>query len=160
MRVLDLRYSSVNSAQILKLTSLPALEELNLDSCNVNDGAIGHLADTVCPNLVSLDLADNAHLTDAGVAQIAKFQKLVRLSLFYCNITNAGLHHLSRLGTLEVLNLDSRDITDDGLVALQKLHNLKTLDVFTGRITDSGCSHLSSITTLGKWCSCSGCRFV
>ena len=157
MKVLDLRYSSVTSAHLLKLLSLPALEELNLDSCNVNDGAIAHLADNdVCPNLMSLDLADNAHLSDAGLAKIAKFQKLVRLSLFYCNITNAGLHHLSQLGNLEVLNLDSRDITDDGLLALQKLPNLKSLDIFTGRITDSGCKHLSSITTLGKCCFCSG----
>jgi hypothetical protein len=151
LKVLDLRYSAVTSALLLKLTALPSLEELNLDSCNVSDGAIAHLADKgVCPNLLSLDLADNSQLTDAGIAKIAKFQKLKRLSLFYCNVTNAGLKHLSQLKDLEVLNLDSREISDDGLLPLQCLTKLKNLDVFTGRITDVGCGHLSSIRSLGK----------
>jgi hypothetical protein len=39
--------------------NLPALEELNFDSCPVGDWAMAHLADNnVVPNLTSLDLAD------------------------------------------------------------------------------------------------------
>lgn len=64
-------------------------------------------------NLTSLDLADT-DLTDIGMASLPKFKYLVRLSLFYCNITNNGLRHLSQITDLEVLNLDSREIGDEG----------------------------------------------
>jgi hypothetical protein len=155
VRVLDLRYSAISSSQLLKFTSLPDLEELNMDSCDVGDMALAHLADNcVCPNLKSLDLADNSRLTDAGIAKIAKFRKLARLSLFYCSITDAGLVHLSQLESLEVLNLDSRELTDDGLKALMKLTKLRSLDIFSGRITDTGCGYLSSIKSLGKFGCC------
>jgi hypothetical protein len=150
VKVLDLRYSNVTNSQLFKFTSLPALEELNLDSCSVGDVAIAHLADkNVCPNLVSLDLADN-NLTDVGMEKIAKLRKLIRLSLFYCNITNVGLRHLSQLQDLEVLNLDSREITDEGLLPLKNLKKLKSLDIFSGRITDAGCRHISGMELLGK----------
>lgn len=131
-----------------KLSHLPALEELRLDSCPVGDWTIAHLADNnVVPNLRSLDLADT-DLTDAGMPKLALFQNLTRLSLFYCNITNAGLQHVAKLKLLEVLNLDSREISDDGLRHLQQLRHLKSLDIFSGRITDAGCSHISSISSL------------
>jgi hypothetical protein len=75
---------------------------------------MAHLADNnVVPNLTSLDLADT-DLTDIGMASLPKFKKLVRLSLFYCNITNNGLRHLAQMTDLEVLNLDSREIGDEG----------------------------------------------
>ncbi|MGK3738029.1 MAG: Leucine-rich repeat (LRR) protein, partial [Bacillariaceae sp.] len=94
---------------------MSALEEINLDSCPIGDWTISHLADnTVVPNLVSLDLADT-DLSDLGMVHLAKFKKLKRLSLFYCNLTNASLRHLSSLSNLEVLNLDSREIGDNGL---------------------------------------------
>ena len=139
-----------------KLTDLPKLEELNLDSCPVGDWAISHFADNnVVPNLKSLDLADT-DLTDIGMAKIAKFEKLTRLSLFYCNITNGGLRHIAKLKLLEVLNLDSREISDDGLRYLKNLENLKSLDIFSGRITDSGCSHIASIASLESLELCGG----
>ncbi|GKY95273.1 hypothetical protein MPSEU_000489400 [Mayamaea pseudoterrestris] len=157
LKVLDLRYSAVSNAHLLRFTTLPALEELNLDSCDVGDVAITYLADNdVCPNLLSLDMADCNDLTDAGMAKIAKFRKLVRLSLFCCNITDAGLGHLSQLTDLEVLNLDCRLVTDDGLLPLRNLEKLKCLDVFAGRITDIGCGHLANITSLESLELCGG----
>jgi Leucine-rich repeat (LRR) protein len=156
LKSLELCYSSVRDVHIGKLTFLPALEELNLDSCPIGDWAIGHLADNVVvPNLTSLDLADT-DLTDIGMAHIAKFNKLIRLSLFYCNISNRGLRHVAQLTALEVLNLDSREISDDGLSHLANLRNLKSLDIFSGRITDAGCGHIAKITSLESLELCGG----
>jgi Leucine-rich repeat (LRR) protein len=156
LKSLELCYSGVRDSHLIKLTHLPALEELNLDSCLVGDGAISHLADgNVVPNLKSLDLADT-DLTDLGMVHIAKFKNLTRLSLFYCNITNRGLRHLANLTQLEALNLDSREIGDDGLWHLRHLEKLKSLDIFSGRVTDSGCAHIAKIKSLDSLELCGG----
>jgi Leucine-rich repeat (LRR) protein len=122
------------------------LEELNLDSCHLGDWSIAHLADNnVIPNITSLDLAD-ADISDFGLSKIAQFKQMKRLSLFYCNVTSAGLRHLSSMTKLEVLNLDSREIGDEGLKHLRDLP-LQSLDVFSGRVTDLGCAYISRIKT-------------
>ena len=156
LKSLELCYSGVKDVHICKLLNLSALEELNLDSCLISDTAIAHLADrNVVPNLTSLDLADTP-VTDIAMAKIAKFTKLTRLSLFYCNISNGGLRHIAELTDLEVLNLDSRDISDEGLSHLRKLTKLKFLDIFSGRITDSGCAHIARLKTLESLELCGG----
>jgi len=156
LKILDACYSAVRDSHLSRLTDLPALEELNFDSCPISDWSISHLADNnVVPNLVSLDLADT-DLSDLGMIKIAKFKKLKRLSLFYCNLTNSSLQHLSSLSNLEILNLDSRDIGDDGLFHLRSLQNLKSLDIFSGRVTDYGCSHIAKIKSLESLELCGG----
>jgi Leucine-rich repeat (LRR) protein len=149
-------YSNVRDAHLGKITSLPALEELNLDSCPVGDWSMAHFAgNEVVPNLKSLDLADT-NLTDAGMVHIAKFNKLTRLSLFYCNITNGGLRHVAQLKELQVLNLDSREMSDEGLCHLRDLPKLKSLDIFSGRIADSSCLHIARIRSLESLELCGG----
>lgn len=156
LKSIELCYSSVRDIHLSRLTSLPMLEELNLDSCPVGDWALAHLADNnVVPNLVSLDLADT-DISDHGIVHLPKFRKMTKLSLFYCNITNAGLRHLANMTSLEVLNLDSRDIGDEGLYHLSGLTRLRSLDIFSGRITDQGCVHLSKITSLETLELCGG----
>ncbi len=104
---------------------------------------------------MSVDLADT-ELTDLGMVHLPKFERLTRLSLFYCNVSNNGLRHLQNMTSLEVLNLDSREVGDDGLAYLRHLKNLKSLDIFSGRITDVGCGHLSKISSLESLELCGG----
>jgi hypothetical protein len=156
LKVLNACYAAVRESHLGKLTSLPALEELNLDSCHVGDWSMSHLAgNDVTPNLARLNLADT-NLTDAGMVHIGRFKKLTHLSLFYCNISNQSLRHISNLVELQVLNLDSRDISDEGLGHLESLKSLKSLDIFSGRITSAGCSKISQIQTLESLCLCGG----
>jgi len=118
LKTLYLNYSGVRDVDLSRLVNLPALEELNLDSCPIGDWAIAHLADNhVTPNLTSLGLADT-DLTDRGMPHIAKFTKLTRLNLFYCHISNFGLRNLAKLENLEVLNLDSRDVSNPTFVLM------------------------------------------
>lgn len=156
LRSLDLGYSGVKNAHLSRLSNLPSLEELNLDSCPVGDWSLAHFADNnVLPNLKSLDLADT-DITDRALVHISKFTKLEHLSLFYCEISNAGLRYISEIESLQVLNLDSRDIGDSGMLCLRNLKNLKSLDVFSGRITDIGCAHIGKITSLESLELCGG----
>lgn len=155
LKSLDLRYSGVKEADLVKLVDLPLLEHLNVEACPVGDWAIAQLARSAFSNLKSLDLADT-DITDLGAEHLAKFKDLTRLSLFYCNITDAGLQHIAKLSKLEVLNLDSREISDSGLVHLRNLHKLRCLDVFSGRISDAGCSHISQMKSLESLELCGG----
>ncbi|CAB9527421.1 F-box LRR-repeat protein [Seminavis robusta] len=156
LRTLELCFSGVQDSHMAKLSDLPNLEELNLDSCCVGDWTIAHLADNnVVPNLKSLDLSDT-DVSDLSMVHVAKLTKLTRLSLFYANISNGGLRHISNLTSLEVLNLDSREISDSGLTYLRNLKNLRCLDLFSGRISDSGCAHISQIKSLEALELCGG----
>jgi len=157
LKSLELCYSGIKDSQLAKLTNLPSIEEINLDSCPIGDRTIAHLANNnVVPNLIVLDLADT-DLTDLGMALLPKFKNLARLSLFYCNITNTGLRHVAKLTKLEALNLDSREISDEGLCHLKNLQHLRFLDIFSGRITDSGCAHIAQIKSLESLEICGGC---
>ena len=156
LRSLDLCYSGVKNSHLARLSNLPLLEEINLDSCPVGDWSLAHLADNnVVPNLKSLDLADT-DITDRALVHVAKLKKLEHLSLFYCEISNTGLQHLSQMESLQVLNLDSRDIGDTGMYYLRNLKNLKCLDIFSGRVTDTGCSHIAKIKSLETLELCGG----
>jgi hypothetical protein len=90
------------------------------------------------------------------MVHLPKFKNLTRLSLFYCNISNAALRHIAELKSLEVLNLDSRELSDAGLCHLRNLENLKHLDLFSGRVTDSGCAHIARIKSLESLELCGG----
>lgn len=156
LKTLDLCYSGVRDGHLANFSNLPALEELNLDSCPCGDWSIAHLADNqVVPNLTSLGLADT-DLTDLGMVHLHKFKKLSRLSLFYCNISNAGLRHIAGMTNLEILNLDSREIGDNGLVYLTSLKKLRSLDIFSSGVTDNGCHHISRIQSLESLELCGG----
>ena len=90
LKTLELCYSDVQDSQLSRLRSLPLLEELNLDSCNVTDWGMAHLVDNgVMPNLITLDLADT-NISDAAMSKISQFKNMRHLSLFYCNISNRG----------------------------------------------------------------------
>ena len=120
-------FISINCKLTTIHRNLPSLKEINFDSCPIGDWTISHLID-VTPNLTSMDLADtdvtdmgkkfikyffNSNITAfnaIGMVHVSKFIHLTKLSLFYCNISNVGLRHLSDMENLEVLNLDSREI--------------------------------------------------
>lgn len=90
LKTLELSYSAVRDPYLSRLRSLPLLEELNLNSCNVTDWGIAHLVDNyVMPNLTTLDLADT-NISDDAMSKISQFENLRHLSLFYCNISNRG----------------------------------------------------------------------
>lgn len=156
LRSLHLSYSSVMDEHLSRLTNLPCLEELTLDSSEITDWALAHFADNkVTPNLSVLDLAD-CDISDEGLSHLTNFKQLKNLSLFYCDVSNDGMEYISEMKNLEVLNLDSREISDDGLFYLRHLTNLKCLDIFSGRISDIGCAHISEIKSLVTLELCGG----
>ncbi len=57
-------------------------------------------------------------------------------------MTDAGLVHIKRLTSLEVLDLDLTHITDAGLVHLKGLTKLRELSLKNTDVTDAGVKEL------------------
>jgi internalin A len=87
-----------------------------------------HFADThvtvlqAIPHVRQLILADT-NITDAGIAEIAKFKNLAaleQLNLSNAGITDAAIVHLLALKNLKVLNLAGTKVTPAGILKLRR----------------------------------------
>ena len=87
-------------------------------------------------------------ITDAGLKEVAKLQKLEELLLESSKITDVGLKEVAKLQTLEHLNVSGTYITDEGLKELSKLQKLQGLEVAANEITDAGLKELSKLQKL------------
>ena len=61
-----------------------------------------------------------AEFTDDDAALLAPFEKLEWLVLFDCNLTDAGLDELSRLKSLERLDVEGTRVTAQGVARFRK----------------------------------------
>ena len=65
-------------------------------------------------------------------------EKVLTVSLRYCNVTDGDLIHLSKLTDLRHLELSDTRITDAGLEHLKGLTKLETLDFYNTDVGDAG----------------------
>ena len=80
-------------------------------------------------------LLRNTKVTDASLKEVAKLQGLIALDLAESNITDAGLKYVVKLKKLKFLRLWDTKVTDEGLKELVKLPNLERLDLTKVSIT-------------------------
>ncbi|WP_158545463.1 leucine-rich repeat domain-containing protein [Bremerella cremea] len=88
-------------------------------------------------------------LTDEGIEQIGKFDRLGYLSLRECGIMDKHLKHFDKLTSLSGLQLDGNPITGSGLAVFdERLPRLTALALSSCRLTDEGLRdfpHLESL---------------
>ncbi|HWQ46928.1 MAG TPA: hypothetical protein VN376_08680 [Longilinea sp.] len=90
-----------------------------------------------CKQVISLNLAENRKITDAGLEVLKDLPWLTDLNLGACDITNDGLEHLKALPHLERLSLIfCNRISDEGMRTVGKFRNLEFLDIL-------GCVHIT-----------------
>ena len=75
-------------------------------------------------------------LSDVGWLKLKQTERVC------AGISDLGTARLSRLVTLQALNLDMRSIGDGGVRNLSGLTNLRQLDLFGAKVSDTGCSWL------------------
>ena len=82
-------------------------------------------------------------ITDEGLKEVAQLQKLTYLHLTDTKITDAGLKEVAKLQQLTYLHLTFCDqISDAGLKELAKLKKLKFLSLVNTQVTDAGVAEL------------------
>jgi len=86
--------------------------------------------------------------TDADLAVVQRFDKLIVLILTATRVTDNGLAHISDLTSLGDIDLTKTRVTDDGLVHLKKLKKLEYLSLIGTSVTDEGLAHVEGLTNL------------
>ncbi len=105
------------------------------------------------PGITTLRLGGSKHLTDAGVAHLARATHLREIDLGGCPITDRSLEILSRLPGLEAVGLSRTAVTDAGVALLADSERLRRVDLAWTRTGDrairalankAGLTHLRS----------------
>lgn len=94
--------------------------------------------------LVALKLS-NTQVTDAFVAELIEFPRLINLQLGHTAITDKSLDALQNAPHLETLNVYGTTVTDAGILKLAKLKTLRNLYVWQSKVTDAGVARLKKL---------------
>lgn len=113
----------IDDADLVRLSELQHIENLNLNGTAISDEGLQHLA-----GLTSLR----------------------HLHLWQTNVTNEGLDHLKDMQQLRTLNLSATKIGDGAVEKLVGLKNLTSLDIAAVPLTDVGIEPLQKMPWLGR----------
>jgi hypothetical protein len=94
--------------------------------------------------VLSLDLASNSVVTDAGLKEVKVFRNLQYLFLSGIAITDCGLKELGDFGQLSTLDLSATAVTDAGLKELGACKRLEVVYLRGTRVTDAGVKELEA----------------
>ena len=144
--VVGVRGLDLNDPDVLRISELLLLEELDLSGCEtLTDMAVVELHKLT--RLHTLDLSFCNLITNRAVIALASLPVLRWLSLNWCyGITDAALAELALCASLEALSLwGCEEVTDAGVEALSRLPRLKQLELPEfAPITDTGLNTLSA----------------
>ncbi len=98
--------------------NIPSLEFLTVSKAEIDDSTIASLANL--PLLRQLDLAGNPAITDRGVAELARLDRLERLVLYDTQVTADGIRQLAGNPHLKFVGLLRTGVSLDDLPALEK----------------------------------------
>ena len=171
LRSLYLSNTSISDAACPGLASLEGLGFITLSRTQVSDEGAAHLA--ALPNLGEFQIGGNPGIGDATMSWVADHPSLRVLLISKTAISNAGLEHLvdsglirleihgcenladgaletlSRVESLEHLNLQGMESASDEAVAhLTQLPNLKILHIDSTPVTDECLESLAQMTHL------------
>jgi hypothetical protein len=130
------------------LVDLQALQEIQVSGPFDCDGLLAVAAQLPWLNRLTLEDGDAGELTDQGVAHLAGHPSLKHLHLLRSSLTDAALHSLSSVRSLEYLQIWGERFTNAGAKAVAQLVNLKSLELQSSTIDDDGLAELASLRQL------------
>ena len=130
LNVASLKGDALGDAEVIAITELPSLRELDLSGCEeVTDHSISELSRV--SSLEEIDLSFCNQITDTSLTVLAGLPALRLINLNWCyGVTDSGLNALGRCESLESVSLWScEEVTDEGIEALAKLPRLRILEL-------------------------------
>jgi Leucine-rich repeat (LRR) protein len=122
------------------------LESLSLGHTDIVDEDFVHLKDLA--GLQELDLSSMKQIYGSGLAHLANFKSLKKLTCFNANITDSALEHISKIDSIEDLSLYMTGIDGSGLIHIKNLTSLKSLSLSKTSVTNASLVHLKDMTWL------------
>ncbi|MEC7564817.1 MAG: hypothetical protein VX738_03955 [Planctomycetota bacterium] len=124
----------------------PKLKKLRISQTQITDAGLEQL--TTLTHLTDLDLSENSVISDRGMAPISKITTLQKLNLWRVALSDEGIRQLAPLVNMQWLNLDNTSLSDAGLVHLSNMNKIAFLHLGSTTITDEGLHHLAGLTSL------------
>ncbi len=140
LRALDLSDTALTDAACLALSQLDSLTFISLSRTQVTDSGAAQLA--ALPNLGELHVFENPGIGNETLRWAAEHSTLHSLFIGHTQVTDEGLEHLLSSGITRVEVLDCPGITDRGIEVLSRVETLDSLNLSSLPITDDGIAHL------------------
>jgi hypothetical protein len=141
---IDLAGSEANDADLMRLTSFPALQRL--DIIWTKGSAKGMMVVALLPKLEKLTFGSE-DLTDSDLVCLERLKSL-RVLWLSGQIGDTGIEMVSRLPALADLWISSPNITDEGLRSVSRIKTLENLSLNSAKITDTGVRELTKVPRL------------
>ena len=123
--IVPLDTPTIADAHMHLLAPLRTLEGVHLSDSKITDAAAGHFAGLT--GLTWAWLRETAVGDRTAKALASAANRLRDLDLSETAITDRGVRHLARLGTLQILNLRGTKLSDRGVAHLAELKQLRSL---------------------------------
>jgi hypothetical protein len=105
LKTLDINSVGLDATAFFRLANFKELRCLNLNRSAASDSALTPLSKL--PNLELLSIADNVHVTDAGIKKLVGLKRLQRLNVANTSVTADGILTLKGID-LRFIRLSSR----------------------------------------------------
>lgn len=133
LRLLNLWNTQITDEGLVHLAQLPLLDTIYLGATNISDSGLEHLNKLTQLRCLWLTGSNRK-----------KGNKIATASSVNLKITDAGVHHLNTLRSLEYLVVANTNITDESISILSKLTFLRRLDVSGTMMTEKGIKKLQA----------------
>ena len=146
-RSLTLFRLDLDDIELKPFEGCAGIVQANFRDTVVEGSGLDYLSDSATA-LKSLNLAESL-FSDEYAANVAQFENLETLDLWYTDISDEGLSEIAKLKKLKTLILkQDRDITNEGLATLGTMKSLEFLDLTETSIDDEGLDALKSLSNL------------
>ena len=142
---MGLTTAQISDRGLLLISRLGNLYSLALGNGTITDDGISALAQS--PHLESLLILDNHTITGKGFCAFSDTSALRKLRLNVIPLTREGAEGISRITTLQHLEVSTGTMGDDAIRCFARLENLEVLDI-SGRVTDRGVEFLKHLPRL------------
>lgn len=128
------------------LKQLPALKRLNVGETSITDAGVEQIIDS--GKIEHLSVA-NCLITDRGLDSIMQCSSIKKLFLDNCKrISIAGIKKVSAMPNLKRLCLKGTKVNDDAVESLSKMKSLQRLDIRDSACTNKSVQNLSTTANL------------
>jgi RNA polymerase sigma factor (sigma-70 family) len=134
LKTLDLNRADISQAGLKQLMTLTNLEEADISPCGLN-------RETALPfqAMTKLRSLEYFNVDDGVVGTLSKITSLEHLNLWSGDVTDVSTNYFASLTNLNHLEVRGNQMTDAGLLQLAQLPKLKYLDFeYANKITQDG----------------------